>query len=178
MDCKLNKIFFQRDAATVARELLGKKIIRVFDNNNIKSFIITETEAYLGEQDLACHASKGKTQRTKIMYSRGGFIYVYLIYGIYWMLNFVTSSENNPQAVLIRSVQNCIGPGKVGRILQINKDFYGEDLSISKRIWVENYNIEKQDIIISKRVGVEYAGEYWAKQPLRFISSLQNNIIS
>jgi DNA-3-methyladenine glycosylase len=152
----------------VAQELLGKTLTRVFNTGEIKRFIITETEAYLGEEDLACHASKGRTSRTEVMYHEGGKIYVYLIYGMYWMLNFVTGTENHPQAVLIRGVKECRGPGRVGKLLQLNKDFYGEDLALSKRIWVEDATVAT-DFKITPRIGIDYAGETWKNKPWRFV---------
>lgn len=100
---KLDASFFNRDVLEVAPDLLGCTLVRDFGNGNIQRFTITELEAYRGEEDLACHASKGRTPRTEIMYHTGGYIYVYLIYGMYWMLNLVTGSNDEPQAVLIRS---------------------------------------------------------------------------
>ena len=96
---KLDADFFKRDVLEVAPDLLGKQLLL-----NKQSFVITEVEAYRGEEDKACHASKGRTQRTEIMYHAGGVIYVYLIYGVYWMLNFVTGERDNPQAILIRGI--------------------------------------------------------------------------
>ncbi len=161
--------FFRRDAVTVARELLGKTIVRCFENGEIKRFVIVETEAYLGEEDLACHASKGRTPRTEVMYHAGGKIYVYLIYGMYWMLNFVTGDDGHPQAVLIRGVDKVIGSGRVGRLLQLDKSFYGEDLYASDRLWVED-----TPTIVSystaPRVGVDYAKE-WKEMKWRFIAN-------
>jgi DNA-3-methyladenine glycosylase len=165
---RLGNVFFQRDALTVARELLGKTIVRRFDDNTEERFTITETEAYLGQEDLACHASKGRTPRTEIMYREGGKIYVYLIYGMYWMLNFVTGSANHPQAVLIRGVGSIIGSGRVGRRLALDKSFYGEELFASKRLWVEDTPMA-ENYTTAPRVGVDYAGE-WKDKPWRFIS--------
>ncbi len=164
---RLNQSFFDRDVLLVAPELLGKKLVRVFDNNKKEEFIITETEAYRGEEDAACHASKGKTPRTEIMYARGGKIYVYLIYGMYWMLNFVTGNKDQPQAVLIRGVENCYGPGRVGRLLKLDKSFYAENLINSDRIWIENTKT-KVDFLTSSRIGIDYAGDYWKNKPWRY----------
>src|SRR5690606_21154298 len=94
--------FFNRDAEVVARELLGKFLI-VKQGDCKLEFMIKETEAYVGPHDLACHASKGKTKRTEVMYGEAGTIYMYLIYGMYWMLNIVTGERDYPAAVLIRS---------------------------------------------------------------------------
>ena len=169
MDKRVNVDFFQQDALIVAEQLLGKYLVRIFDTGEVSRFIITETEAYIGEKDLACHASKGRTPRTEVMYREGGKVYVYLIYGMYWMLNFVTGSEGDPQAVLIRGVQECSGPGRLGRLLQLNKGFYGEDLRESNRIWVEESTM-KPEFITTPRIGIEYAGEIWKNKPWRFIT--------
>src|SRR5512145_53559 len=94
---RLDSNFFSRDVLAVAPELVGKVLVRSFENGLVERFIITEVEAYRGAEDLACHASKGRTPRTEVMYHHGGLVYVYLIYGMYWMLNFVTGEPNNPQ---------------------------------------------------------------------------------
>lgn len=117
---RLEQSFFKRDVLHVAPELLGKYLIRN-GNDQPERFMITEVEAYKGVDDLACHASKGRTARTEIMYASGGFIYVYLIYGMYWMLNFVTGKKNEPQAALIRGVDRISGPGRLTKILNIDK---------------------------------------------------------
>jgi DNA-3-methyladenine glycosylase len=166
---RLGHDFFARDVLDVAPDLLGKTIVRSFDNGIKQEFVITEVEAYRGKEDLACHASKGKTQRTKVMFQHGGLVYVYLIYGMYWMLNFVTGEPDNPQAVLIRGLAGCYGPGKLTRKLAIGKDFYGEDLSTSTRLWIEDR--KKAPIIkTSTRIGVDYAVEEWALKPWRFFT--------
>jgi DNA-3-methyladenine glycosylase len=161
--------FFQRDVLDVAPDLIGKILVRKFENGEIKRYRITETEAYRGEEDIACHASKGRTLRTEVMYHEGGKVYVYLIYGMYWMLNLVTGEPGNPCAVLIRGIEGFYGPGKVGRELELNKTFYGEEVTDSKRIWIENDGIEPS-YMVSKRIGVDYAGEEWAEKPWRFIA--------
>lgn len=167
--CRLNETFFKKDVLEVAPALLGKKLIVV--KNNLKSeYFITETEAYRGEEDLACHASKGMTPRNKIMYAEGGFIYVYLVYGMYWMLNFVTGAENIPQAVLIRGVTDNNGPGKLTRRLGIDKSFHGENLFESSRIWVEP-GMEQINFVTASRVGIDYAGDYWKNIKWRYILS-------
>ena len=165
---RLTLDFYQQDAVRAAEKLLGKVLVRTWEDGTKSGYVITETEAYLGEEDLACHASKGRTKRTEIMYSEGGHVYVYLIYGMYWMLNVVTGMENNPQAVLIRGIDNIIGSGKVGRELKMDKSFYGENLLHSNRIWIENAP-DKTNIIKAERVGIDYAGEVWKNKPWRFI---------
>lgn len=166
---RLTNEFFQRDAHQVAPELLGKIIVRRMDDGSEIRLKITETEIYYGEEDKACHASKGRTSRTEIMYASGGKLYVYFIYGMYWLLNIVTGQEGHPQAVLIRGVEHFNGPGRVGRALQIDRSFYGEDISVSSRLWVEDHPLRPQ-YEITTRVGIDYAGEEWIKKPWRFIA--------
>jgi DNA-3-methyladenine glycosylase len=129
--------------------------------------MITEVEAYRGNKDRACHASKGRTARTEIMFHEGGKLYIYLIYGMYWMLNIVTGEKDIPQAILIRGVDNYPGPGKLTKFLRIDKSFYGEDLITSERIWIEDpgttHNIKN-----GFRIGIDYAGEYWKMRPWRY----------
>jgi len=162
--------FFKQDVLDVAPALLGMYIVRQFDDGSIKKFKITETEAYRNEEDLACHCSKGRTKRTEIMYHEGGKVYVYLIYGMYWMLNFVCYNQDVPQAVLIRAVENYDGPGKVGKALQIDKSFYGEDVYTSNRIWIEkNESNSNTKIITKSRVGIDYAGKIWKNKKWRFV---------
>ncbi len=164
---RLSSSFFRRDVLLVAPELLGKTIVRRFDSGEIKRYRIVETEAYRGEEDLACHASKGRTERTEVMYHSGGKVYVYLIYGMYWMLNFVTSEEGHPSAVLIRGIEGFSGPGRVGRELKLDKSFYGEVLQTSQQIWVEDGELV-EDYLTSPRIGVDYAGSSWAQKHWRF----------
>ncbi len=162
--------FYNRDVLEVAPELVGKTLVRSFSNNSIQRYTITEVEAYRGVEDLACHASKGRTPRTDVMYGQGGLVYVYLIYGMYWMLNIVTGEPNNPQAVLIRGLEDCYGPGRLTKRLMIEKDFYGEDLIKSPRLWVEE-NHHNYNIITAPRIGVDYAGEHWSSKPWRFFTN-------
>lgn len=168
MELRLGAPFFQRDVLTVAPELLGKQLVRQFDNGTIQHFIITEVEAYRGEEDLACHASKGRTPRTEAMYLNGGHIYIYLIYGIHYMLNFVTGNVDQPQAILIRGINQLIGPGRVSKILEINKSLNKNNLITSTQLWVEDMPCVK-NYETAARVGIDYAGEYWKNRPWRFI---------
>lgn len=163
---RLSREFFRQDAVTVAQSLIGKTLVRVFEDGMEARYPITITEAYLGGEDLACHASKGCTPRTQVMFGDGGYVYVYLIYGMYWMLNFVTGEQDHPQAVLICGIGNITGSGRVGREMKLDKSFYGEDLLTSDRIWVEDsfFSPEFQSV---KRVGVDYAGE-WKDKLWRF----------
>lgn len=168
MHSRLLSTFFQRDVLRVAPELIGKTIVRQFDDGSIYRHKITEVEAYCGTEDLASHASKGRTARTEVMFHAGGKVYVYLIYGMYWMLNFVTGPENDPTAVLIRGLEGIPGPGRVGRALRLDKSFYGENLADSKRIWLED-SVLKPEYACTPRIGIDYAGEPWVSKPWRFI---------
>jgi DNA-3-methyladenine glycosylase len=168
---KLDEDFFIRDVLDVAPELVGK-IIAIREEDLIKRYVITETEAYRGIEDKACHASKGRTRRTEVMFGRGGKIYVYFVYGMYWMLNFVTGVENIPQAVLIRGVGGLNGPGKLSRSLNIDGSFYGEDLTVSERIWIEDAGL-KPEIRYGTRIGIDYAGSEWKNKLWRYYSELK-----
>ncbi len=166
-DRRLTRDFFVRDVLEVAPDLIGKALV-IRDNASVfKRYIINEVEAYRGEEDLACHAAKGRTPRTDILYHEGGKLYVYFIYGMYWMLNIVTERENIPQAVLIRGVGSYNGPGKLTKALGINRSFYGEDITTSERIWVEDSGYIPV-IKTSPRIGVDYSGEIWKSKPWRF----------
>lgn len=167
----LEEEFFNRNTLKVAKELLGK-ILCVKKGGEILSGIVAETEAYRGEDDLANHASKGRTKRTETMYMKAGTIYVYLVYGMHFCLNIVTEKENYPSAVLIRGIlpiieintemktkqKPIIGPGRTSRYFGIDKSFNGLNIS-SNKIWLEDWGIKvpKKDITASKRVGVDYA---------------------
>jgi len=162
---KLTRDFFIRDVLIVAPELLGKLLVCKVGDDFLR-YRITETEAYRGVEDLACHACKGRTARTEAMFHTGGVLYVYLIYGMYWMLNVVTGCENDPQAILIRGLEGLYGPGRLTCKLQINRSFYDEDLTVSSRIWIEDngFNPLYQT---GTRIGVDYAGE-WKDKMWRF----------
>jgi len=166
MNTRLPADFYLRDVLEVAPELLGKMLVRRFDDGRIERYRITETEAYRDIEDLACHASKGRTPRTEIMFQEGGTIYVYLIYGQYWMLNLVTGFEGDASAVLIRGIEGFSGPGRVGRELQLDRSFYGENLINSSRLWIED-GAPAVEIQISKRIGIDYSGE-WKDKLWRF----------
>jgi DNA-3-methyladenine glycosylase len=165
---RLQEDFYLRDVLEVAPNLLGKTLVRQFDNGKCLRVDITEVEAYRGTDDLGCHASKGKTERNKVMFEHGGLVYVYLIYGMYWMFNVVTGKKDDPQAVLIRGITGADGPGKLTNLLSIDKSFYGENLVTSKRIWIEDSNT-KPRYKTTPRIGIDYAGPYWSKIPWRFI---------
>ncbi len=183
---RLGRKFFQRPTLKVAKELLGKYLVRKI-GKKILSGKIVETEAYIGPQDKASHAYRGKiTKRNRAEYLKGGHIYIYLVYGMYWQLNISTEREGKPECVLIRALEPQVrtkrfkkqeskfknlanGPGKLCRWLKLDGSFYGEDLCKSKRIWVEDRGekIKKSQIARSKRIGIEYAGE-WKDKLWRF----------
>jgi DNA-3-methyladenine glycosylase len=164
---RLTKEFFIRDVLVVAPEMIGKNMVIRSADGTYGRFRITEVEAYRGAEDKACHACKGRTQRTEIMFHEGGRLYVYLVYGMYWMLNVVTSQENIPQAVLIRGVQNFYGPGRITKSFGIDRTFYGEDLDISERIWFEESGIAPV-VNTGHRIGIDYAGIFWKTRPWRY----------
>ena len=171
MNNRLSNDFFQRDVLAVAPELLGKQLVRKYSDGLEVRYPITEVEAYSAPHDLACHASKGRTTRTEVMFREGGLVYVYLIYGIYWMLNIVTGTHNEASAILIRGVKGISGPGRLGKALQLNRSFYGEELYSSDRLWIENsYQIPVYKTL--PRVGIAYAGEPWISKPWRFVAEL------
>ncbi len=165
---RLPAAFFRRDVLAVAPELLGKTLVRKFSNGETEKFVITEVEAYSGNGDRACHASKGKTPRTEVMFREGGLVYVYLVYGIHWLLNFVTGETDDASAVLIRGIEGIQGPGRVGKALCLDGSFYGESLAISDRIWVEGFE-NTVKYVTKPRVGIHYAGEPWMSKPWRFL---------
>jgi len=155
----------------VAPGLLGKRLVRAGPDGSNSLFTITETEAYRGGEDLACHASKGRTPRTEAMFGEGGHLYMYLIYGMYWMMNVVTAGEDIPQAVLIRGLREASGPGRLTRLIGVDRTFYGEDLVTSRRIWIEGDG-SSPPYTTGPRVGIEYAGDPWKDMPWRFIMNL------
>jgi len=167
--------FYIRPTLTVAKELLGKYIVRKIGRKKLEGRII-ETEAYIGPQDKASHAYKGKvTPRNRAEYLVGGHIYIYLVYGMYWQLNISTAKEGKPECVLIRALDKvAAGPGKVCRYLKLGKSFYGEDLTKSKRIWLEDRSglpkkIKPSQIKATARIGIDYAGPYWSRRKWRFV---------
>lgn len=161
--------FFNRGAETVARDLIGKVLVRGCGNKPI-SYVITETEAYLGTHDLASHSARGRTARTEVMFGPPGTLYVYLIYGLHWMLNVVTGAPGHAAAVLIRSAGPFNGPGRLRRGLQISRALNGVQAQPSARLWFEDSSIRKPfRIQAGPRIGVEYAGPVWSRRKLRFV---------
>ncbi|MDR1638811.1 MAG: DNA-3-methyladenine glycosylase [Clostridiales bacterium] len=153
---RLDESFYSRSALELAPLLVGKLL---FSNiGGIAQVRITDTEAYYGPLDSACHASKGKTLRTEIMFRRGGFAYIYLCYGIHHLLNIVTGPEGHPEAVLLRGGIGYVGPGRLTKAMGITKSLNGEDLLSSSLIWLEDDGFEAQ-CVASKRIGIDYARE-------------------
>lgn len=171
MTKRIQRAFYQGDVLEVAPQLLGQHLIRIGPEGKRSTYVITETEAYRGEEDLACHASKGRTPRTEVMFGEGGHLYMYLIYGMYWMLNVVTGPEEVPQAVLFRGIREADGPGKLTRLLGIDRGFYGEDLVGSERIWIEESGARPQ-YKTAPRVGIDYAADPWKSKAWRFLMNL------
>lgn len=183
--------FFERPTLDVAHDLLGKFLVSRTEEGTIRA-MITEVEAYDGPQDKACHASKGLTERTAPMFGPAGHWYVYMIYGMYWMLNIVTREEGYPAAVLIRGVamdfschgelcrttklvtrkihcSHLNGPGRLTRAMGIDKRFNTLPANQKTGLWIEDRGVSfsKKQIKRTTRIGVEYAGE-WAKKEWRF----------
>ncbi len=158
MEKILGTDFFHRDCLDVAPELVGKIIVRTLEDKTELRLRIDETEAYRGEEDTACHASKGRTKRTDILYREAGLIYVYLCYGIHNLMNAVTGEKEQPQAVLFRSCVDFNGPGKLTKALQIDRSFNGESFISNPRIRIidDGYRPELETL---KRVGIDYASE-------------------
>ena len=165
---RLGSDFYMQDILNVAPGLLGKILALAGPDGTVHRHVITETEAYRGMEDKACHASKGKTARTEVMFRRGGYVYVYFVYGMYWMLNVVAGPEGEPQASLIRCLDQFEGPGRLTRALGIDGSFYAEDLLTSNRIWIEDSGLPTY-YRTAVRIGVNYAGEPWKSMPWRYI---------
>ena len=158
---KLSYDFYHRPCLQVAHDLVGK--VLVCGDQKLR---ISETEAYIGESDTACHAHKGKTKRTEVMYMKAGTIYIYLCYGVHWLLNIVTGEEEQPEAVLIRACIDAEGPGKLTKKLGITgelnrQSICGNDLYIID----DGFSCE---LTTDKRVGIGYASQEDQDRPWRF----------
>ena len=128
---RLGREFFERDALVVAPELLGKALVTVTPEGAERRLVITETEAYRGEEDTACHAHRGRTKRTEMLYRGGGAVYVYLCYGIHWLMNVITGPEDFPQGVLIRACEGYPGPGRLTKALEVTMAVSAPTLSVA-----------------------------------------------
>lgn len=163
---------FERPTLVVARALLGT-FVRTGDG---RAAMLTEVEAYKGPHDLACHARKGRrTPRVEPLYGPGGTVYVYFVYGMHWMLNFSTAGREKPEAVLVRAVlgeagERVVGPGRVARFLALDKRFDGLDATTADALWLEDRGVRvpPRSVRRGPRVGIDFAGPYWAARPWRF----------
>lgn len=181
----LHRDFYDRPTLTVARELIGARLVRILDGVKLIG-LITETEAYISEKDLACHAKAGRTPRTQVMYGPPGHAYVYFTYGNHWMLNVVTERENFPAAVLIRAIQpiegieimsarrsgrDTFGPGKLTQAMGITKSENGADLTAAASGLRIEAGISVPNSLVTKgpRVGLNSTPEPWLSKPWRFL---------
>ena len=171
---RLGRDFFLNSTLEVAKNLLGKYLV-VKRGGKFQVGEIIETEAYVGKEDKASHASRGKTERNKIMWEEGGKLYVYLIYGVHFCLNVVTEKKGYPSAVLIRGLKPIFGiqekvdgPGKICRSLGITKKDNGLDITKSGEIYIKDVGIKPKKIISTSRIGIDYAGE-WKDKKWRFL---------
>jgi len=171
----LPRSYFNRPTLKVARSLMGKYVVRQTEQGAMAGLIV-EVEAYVGPHDLACHASRGRTQRTDVLFGPPGIAYVYLIYGMYHCLNVVTEREGFPAAILIRAVEHrdalstlIDGPGRVCRAFHIDLRLNRWDLTLGEGLWLEDRGerITDAGVVAAPRIGVDYAGE-WAAKPFRF----------
>lgn len=156
----------------VAESLLGKYLVRKMGDKEI-ALRINEVEAYDGFDDKASHAHKGKTDRNKVMFGEAGDWYIYLVYGMHNMLNIVTGKEHYPAAILIRGAGDMNGPGKLTKLLKIDRKLNNKSASVETGLWFEDRGekIDKRKIKRVSRIGVDYAGPIWAKKDYRFILS-------
>ena len=176
--------FYNRPTLTVARELLGARLVRILDGVRLAG-IITETEAYVGESDLGCHARAGRTERNAVMFGAPGHAYVYFTYGMHWMLNAVTERSGFPAAVLLRAIQpvegieiirarrddrDSLGPAKLTQALGIDRALNGADLSRrDSGLWIEaGEPVGSKQVIVGPRVGLFTVPEPWKSKPWRF----------
>jgi DNA-3-methyladenine glycosylase len=168
----LTRAYFNRSTLLVARSLLGKYLVRSNGSGTMAGQIV-EVEAYVGPHDLACHASKGRTLRTDVLFGPPGISYVYLIYGMYHCLNVVTEKADYPAAVLIRAVEVdgviIDGPGRLCRAFSIDRSLNRIDMTARRQLWFEDRRtkISRAKIATLPRIGVAYAGA-WADKPYRF----------
>ena len=155
---RLESDFFNRDCLDVARDLIGKILVHKTPEGELR-LRISETEAYCGEADTACHVHKGRTPRTEVFYMPAGTVYVYLCYGMHWMLNIVTGNEEDPQAVLIRACVDAPGPGRLTKAMGITGTLNkGSVLSPESLLWIEDDGFSC-GIDLDKRVGIGYASQ-------------------
>jgi DNA-3-methyladenine glycosylase len=181
----LPREFYNRPTLTVARELIGARLVRISEGLKLVG-LITETEAYIGMEDLACHAKAGLTARTAVMFGPPGHAYVYFTYGNHWMLNAVAEREGFPAAILIRAIQpiegvevmsarrngrDTFGPGKLTQAMGITKSENGVDLTVAGQgLWIEEgISVPDENVTIGPRVGLNTVPEPWFSKPWRFL---------
>jgi len=165
----LGEEFFERKAPMVARELLGKYLVRKIGGKEV-ALMINETEAYDGFEDKASHAHRGPTPRNSVMFGSAAHIYVYFTYGMHWMLNLICGKEGYPSGVLIRGAGDISGPARLTKALSIDRTLNTLPLSKKSGLWVEDRGVKvsKKDIELTPRIGIRYAQE-WAQMPWRFV---------
>lgn len=188
---RLPREFFARDTLTAARELLGARLVRILDGQRLSGTIV-ECEAYIGQDDTACHASRGRTARTEVMFGSPGLAYVYFTYGMHWMLNVVTEAKGFPAAVLLRAIQPLegvetmralrgakgrprgnreltSGPARLTQALAIDKSFNRADMTTGGQLWLEaGDSVPDSKVERGPRIGVNYAAEKDRSAPWRF----------
>jgi len=165
----INTKFFDRPALEVCPHLLGKYLLRKFDDRE-EALMITEVEAYLGEEDMASHARFGKNKRNEAMFGPAGYWYIYLCYGIHWMLNVVVDRQGYPSAILIRGSKEVSGPGKLSKQLKIDMTINQQPAQPETSLWFEDRGVVINAIHQTPRIGIDYAGS-WSKKPYRYILS-------
>jgi len=164
---RIDPVFYRNRSPEAAPLLLGKILCRQTENGIIRRRI-TETECYFGTGDTACHAHRGRTPRTSVLYYEGGFSYIYLCYGIHSLFNIITGPENFPEGVLIRGIEGCSGPGRLTKFLGIDRGLNAVDIRISDRLWLEDDGFIPH-YTVGKRVGIGYASQEDQDRLWRFI---------
>lgn len=167
----LGQEFFHRDSHLAARELLGQNLCRLMPDGSVGRFAVTEVEVYDGFEDKASHASRGKTPRNSVMFGPGGFWYVYLCYGMHWMLNVTTREEGYPAALLIRGVGEWNGPGKLTKALGIGRETDRLPALPESGLWWERgtKTVPEGEVLSLPRIGVSYAGPEWSAKAWRLL---------
>ncbi len=171
----LKRDFFERPTLVVARELIGKFLVRRVKGgphaaDKVVALMITETEGYDGFKDQASHAHRGKTPRNTPMFGSAGTVYVYFTYGMHWMLNLVCGKKEYPAAVLIRAAGDIVGPARLTKKLRIDKALNDKPLGRKNGLWIEDRGIiiTPKQIQKTPRIGIRYAGD-WMHKPWRFV---------
>ncbi len=164
---RLEYDFYHRPCLAVAQELVGKRLVHRLENGEVRCLRITETEAYCGEEDTACHAHKGRTKRTEVLYADAGTIYIYLCYGMHWLLNVVTGDVEAPEAVLIRACEGATGPAKLTKALGITGELNRGNIC-GDELWIEDDG-ESCAVTAVPRVGIGYASVEDQQRLWRFV---------